>query len=116
MQAARQEPQRTAPRIHWDIIKITYFRDLHSFLEHIRMQTDYTLVAVEQTERSEGLTTFKHPEQPCFVFGNENAGLGDDCVLNCERVVEIEMNGYHPCLNVGQASSVIFYDYCGKNK
>lgn len=94
-----------------DVVKVTHFQSINQFLRHMKT-TDYEMVAIEQSDKSVLLTEFEHPKKPCFVFGNETFGLGDDVLLNVDKVVEIPMDGYHPCLNVGVTSGIIFYDFC----
>lgn len=98
-----------------NVIKIHYFQDVNSFFQYIN-DTDYDLVAVEQSERSVSLNTFIHPKKPCFIFGAEDYGLTDDVLLNVKDVVEIPMDGYHPNGNVGVCSGIVFYDYVSKLK
>ncbi len=93
-----------------DIVKITYFQNVNQFLNFMK-KTDYDLVAIEQSDRSVMLSEFKHPEKPCFIFGNESFGLGDDLLLNVPNIVEIPMNGYHPCANVGISAGIVMWDF-----
>jgi len=95
------------------IIKIRYFENFNAFLGHIR-KTNYEIVAIEQSERSISLNKFQHPKTPCFIFGNESYGLTDDILLSCKHVVEVPMDGYHPCANVGCAAAITFYDFVTK--
>lgn len=93
-----------------EFIKLTYFKDFHEFLEYSK-ETDYELVAIEQSNDSILLTDFEHPKKPCYIFGAETGGLTNDVLFNCESIVEIPMQGYHPCLNVGVSAGIIFYDF-----
>jgi tRNA G18 (ribose-2'-O)-methylase SpoU len=98
-----------------NILPIHYFQSINEFMRYMR-KTDYTLVAVEQSEKSVPLETFVHPVKPCFILGNESTGIGDDVLLNVPHVVEISMNGMHPNANVGCASAIVFYDYASKRR
>lgn len=98
-----------------DIIKITYFNTFNQFLQHIKTST-YELVAIEQSENSISIHEFKYPKQPCFIFGSESYGLTDDILLNVKNIVEIPMEGYHPCANVGCSAAITFYDFVSKCK
>lgn len=98
-----------------EIVPIKHFPDNHSFLEHIKKETNYTLVGVEQSNRSILTTQLKYyPDNPCFVLGNESFGLGDDILLHCDLIVEIPMEGPHPCGNVGVSGGIIMYDFISK--
>ena len=94
-----------------ELVKVTHFKDCHAFLEHMK-ETDYELVAIEQSDNSVSLQDFNHTKKPCFIFGNETTGLKDDCLLSADAILEIPMEGYHPCLNVGVSSGIVFYDFC----
>jgi tRNA G18 (ribose-2'-O)-methylase SpoU len=96
-----------------EMVKITYFDNFNQFLEHTN-KTNYELVAIEQSERSVYLNEFKHPKMPCFILGNESIGLTDEVLLNSKSIVEIPMDGFHPCLNVGVSSGIVFYDFVRK--
>lgn len=99
-----------------ELMSIKYFNNFNEFKEYNTAVSGCTLIAVEQTNDSTIIDKIhKYPENPCFIFGNEAHGLGDDILLNSDMVVEIPMNGYHPCVNVGCASAIVFYDYVRKN-
>jgi len=97
-----------------DFIKVHHFQDFSSFFKFIREETDYTPIAIEQSERAENIYSFEYPRKPLFIFGNESYGLNDEVLLNCSKVVEIPLYGNHPCANVGVCSGIVFYDFTKK--
>lgn len=98
-----------------DVIPVHYFDTFSEFLKHVKEKTEYSLVSVEQSEKSIYTNQLNfYPENSCFVFGNETSGLGDDVLLNSDLVVEIPMRGVHPCANVGVSSGIMFFDYINK--
>ncbi len=96
-----------------DIIKITYFKTINEFLLYIKT-TQYSLVAIEQTESSESLMTFKHPKKPCFMFGHESYGLTSDVMVWSDHIVDIPIEGHHPSFNVGVCAGIVMYDFVNK--
>lgn len=96
-----------------NILPVRYFQSVNEFLRYMK-KTDYSLIAIEQSEKSVPLETFIHPKKPCFIFGNESTGILDDILLNVPHVVEISMKGLHPNANVGCAAAITFYDYVSK--
>lgn len=98
-----------------EFIKITQFRNESEFLDYIR-DSDYSLVAIEQSEKSVMINEIEeYPKNPLFMFGNESFGLGDNILLNSDLVIEIPNPGWHPCLNVGVSSGIVFYDFMTKH-
>lgn len=97
-----------------EIVNVTHFSTEMDFIQHAR-ERGYTLVSVEQSEKSLFTTDIKeYPPNPCFILGNETFGMGDGMLLNSDLVVEIPGEGAHPSLNVGCAASVVFYDFISK--
>ena len=99
-----------------ELMPIRYFKSFSEFKEYNKAVLNHTLIAVEQSNNSVLINKIrKYPKNPCFIFGNEAVGLGDDVLLNSSMTVEIPMDGYHPCVNVGCASAIVFYDFVRKN-
>lgn len=99
-----------------DILKIRHFGTLSGFLRFIKTERDYKLVSIEQSDKSVSMESIKqYPTPTCFIFGNEGFGLGDDALLQSDLIVEIPMDGFHPCLNVGVTSGIVFHDFVRKN-
>lgn len=71
----------------------------------------YTLIAVEQTERSLSLENF-HPADGAryaFVFGNEVAGVDQDVVDQCDFSLEIPQYGTKHSLNVSVSVGIVLW-------
>lgn len=66
-----------------------------------------TPVAIEVRENSENLINFEHPENPLYVFGPEDGGLGRVPLMHCHRFVMIPT--MH-CTNLAAAIYIILYD------
>lgn len=99
-----------------EFIKIRYFKDETLFFQYIK-NTNYSLIAIEQSDKSIMISDVKkYPKNPLFIFGNESFGLGDNILLNSNLIIEIPNPGWHPCLNVGVSSGIVFYDFMTKTK
>ena len=94
-----------------DFIPVNHFSNMSQFLNHVRENTQYSIVAVEQHSRSQNIFNFKYPKNPLFIFGNENCGLNDEVLVKCENIVQIPMEGIHPCANVAMSAGMVVFDY-----
>lgn len=81
--------------------------DLHEVIPF-----DCVPVAVELVERATPLTEYKHPERAFYVFGAEDATLGERVLSWCRDVVYIPTNG---CLNLAACVNVVLYDRQSKS-
>lgn len=66
-----------------------------------------TPVAVEFDQRMETLPQFEHPENPLYVFGPEDGGLGKVIMMHCHRFVTIPTKH---CVNLAAAVYITLYD------
>lgn len=72
-----------------------------------------TPVCVELMENSEALTTFIHPENAVYIFGQEDGGVPQVIRRLCHRFVHIQSNH---CLNLSAAINVILHDRKAKRQ
>lgn len=66
-----------------------------------------TPVAVEVRENAEPLHMFEHPENPVYVFGQEDGSIPQALLRHCHRFVIIPTNH---CLNLATAVSTLLWD------
>jgi 23S rRNA (guanosine2251-2'-O)-methyltransferase len=69
----------------------------------------YTVVALEQTGRSEKLPDYQPPGKVAIVVGNEVEGLKPAEVAYCAAALMIPMLGSKESLNVVQAAAMALY-------
>lgn len=69
----------------------------------------YTIVLLEQTEKSMLYQDFSPQGKICLVVGNEITGVCDSLVDICDRAIEIEMAGIKNSLNVSVALGIVAY-------
>jgi len=73
---------------------------------------DCVPVAVDLVEEAIPLTTYVHPERAFYVFGAEDATLGEQVISWCRDVIYVPTNG---CLNLAACVNVVLYDRMVKN-
>ncbi|WP_324675350.1 RNA methyltransferase [Hymenobacter sp. GOD-10R] len=73
----------------------------------------YVVVAVEQTDQSQALTTFlpDPARRYALVMGNEVFGVEDEVLALCDAAVEIPQFGTKHSLNVSVAAGVVLWDF-----
>ncbi len=74
---------------------------------------DCVPVAVELVDQASPLTDYRHPERAFYIFGAEDATLGDRVLSWCRDVVYIPTNR---CLNLAACVNVVLYDRLSKSK
>lgn len=68
-------------------------------------------VAVELLEDAENLVTFVHPKHAFYVFGAEDATLGEKTLSWCKYKVYVPTN---ICMNLSACVNVVLYDRMAK--
>ena len=69
----------------------------------------FTVVSVEQTEKSISLYDFSVPEKVIYVVGNEIDGVSKELLEVSDAVVKIPMQGKKESLNVGVAAGIVLF-------
>jgi len=72
---------------------------------------DCVPVAVELIEWATLLPEYTHPERAFYIFGGEDATLGDRVLSYCRDVVYIPTSG---CMNLAATVNVVLYDRLAK--
>ena len=73
---------------------------------------DCVPVAVDLIDGAIPLPGYKHPERAFYIFGAEDATLGDRVLSYCRDVVYIPTDG---CMNLAATVNVILYDRLAKS-
>jgi tRNA(Leu) C34 or U34 (ribose-2'-O)-methylase TrmL len=83
---------------------IPFFRvdDLHSMVPY-----DCVPVAVDLIEGAISLHEYRHPERAFYIFGAEDATLGNRILSWCRDIVYVPTDG---CMNLAATVNVILYD------
>jgi len=94
------------------------FEQLETLLEKIHelKAQSYTLIALEITDNSIPVSELKLEKNSkiAFVIGDENHGVSDSVLEECDAVVHIEMYGQNSSMNVVQATSIALYEFTKK--
>lgn len=90
---------------------IEYFKEGEDF-SHLKEK--YTFVAIDNVDGAVPMDDFVWPENTLMFFGQEQLGLPQELIDECDHVVYIKQYGSVRSLNVGCASSIAMYDYCSK--
>ena len=80
--------------------------DLHDIVPY-----DCVPVAVDLIEGATPLQEYEHPERAFYIFGAEDATLGERTLSWCRDVVYIPTNR---CMNLAATVNVILYDRLSK--
>lgn len=72
---------------------------------------DCVPVAVDLIDGATPLPFYKHPERAFYVFGAEDATLGDRITSWCQDTVSAPTNG---CMNLAATVNVVLYDRLSK--
>jgi tRNA(Leu) C34 or U34 (ribose-2'-O)-methylase TrmL len=91
---------------HKHIPFISGVEDLHDYIP-----VDCVPVAVDLVEGATPLNEFNHPERAFYIFGAEDATLGDRVLKYCKHTVYVPTNG---CMNLAATVNVILYDRLSK--
>lgn len=77
---------------------------------------NYTLIALEITDNSIPISDLKLDKNSkiAFVIGDENHGVSDAILKQCDAIVHIEMYGQNSSMNVVQATSIALYEFTKK--
>jgi len=74
---------------------------------------DCVPVAVDLVEGATPLPEYQHPERAFYIFGAEDATLGDRVLSYCRDRVFIPMEG---CMNLAATVNVVLYDRMAKSE
>ena len=74
---------------------------------------DCVPVAVDLIEGAIPLMEYEHPERAFYIFGAEDATLGDRVISWCRDTIYIPTDG---CMNLAAAINVVLYDRLAKQK
>lgn len=97
----KRMPREERMKGYREVEIINYERPLDSF------PADATPVAVEVRENAEPLHTFEHPENPVYLFGQEDGSIPKSLLHNCHRFVVIPTRH---CMNLATAVATVLYD------
>jgi len=69
----------------------------------------YKIIALEQSQKSVSLDSFKSKGNVALILGNEVRGLNPAVLQKCDKIIEIPMRGEKESLNVSVAFGIAAY-------
>lgn len=69
----------------------------------------YTVIALEQSERSVQLNEFSPPDKIALLLGEEVRGIENNLIEKCDEIIEIPMLGKKESFNVSVAAAIALY-------
>jgi len=90
---------------------IPFLQGMESVLNHIPY--DCVPIAVDLLPDAKSLTTFNHPERAFYIFGAEDATLGERITSKCKYKIFIPTTF---CMNLAATVNVVLYDRLAKEE
>jgi tRNA G18 (ribose-2'-O)-methylase SpoU len=86
-------------------IPLMHFENAEQLIESLPYSCP--LIGLELDDRSQCISTLKHPEQACYVLGAEDHGLTKDMSGRCHQLVQLPGRF---SMNVACAGTVVMHD------
>ena len=95
-----------------DTVQWLYFQETQTAVEKLKNEK-YTLVAVEQTEKSITLEEYPVDDKTKYalLFGNEVKGVEQDIINQCNESVEIPQFGTKHSFNVSVSAGIVLWEW-----
>ncbi|WP_317041690.1 TrmH family RNA methyltransferase [Winogradskyella sp. J14-2] len=79
----------------------------------LKLKETYQIIALEITESSTELSTFKlEANKPIvLILGDENFGVSEFILKQCDAIIHINMYGNNSSMNVAQSTSIALYEF-----
>lgn len=88
---------------HKPVLRVDNLKDVTPF--------DCVPVAVDLIRNAKSLITYNHPQRAFYIFGAEDATLGNRITEWCRDIIYIPTNG---CMNLAATVNIILYDRMAK--
>ncbi len=87
-------------------IPLREFDNFDDFYKSIPRNTE--LIGIELKEDAKSIFEFKHPERAIYLLGAEDAGISNDILSKCHKIIKIPFN--KNSMNVAVTGSIVIYD------
>jgi len=113
-QTSHRELQKTA--LGAEISVPSFYSDSTVEVIDRLKQENYTILALEQTQRSQMLSSFIFSQSVKYalVLGNEVEGISEEALMACDHTIEIPQVGSKHSLNVANAASIVLWEFFKK--
>jgi len=85
-----------------------YAKEIKEVLLELKSQ-NFSIISLEQTEKSVDLNGYQAPEMFALIVGNEVEGVSKTALDLSDACVEIEMRGEKESLNVSVSTGIALY-------
>lgn len=94
-----------------EYVKFQYQENLEKFIIQ-KKENGYKIIALEITESSIPLQdlSLQPSENIILIAGNENFGISENILQQCDKIVHISMFGNNSSMNVAQAVGIALYE------
>lgn len=89
-------------------LHVEYVKTTTEFIEKMRGE-GREIIAIDNIEGSQNLSTVKLPKHAVLAFGQEGTGISSELASAADKVVAIEQFGSTRSINVGSAAAVAMY-------
>lgn len=76
-----------------------------------KVPKDYKWIAIETTSDSTNIYQTELPEKIAFIVGNEVAGIDDEILDLCNKIIHIPILGKNTSLNVSHALAIALFEW-----
>ena len=93
------------------VVKYEVYEDASKVLSNLKT-ANYQCIAIEITESSTPIHTFQFSaDRPiALIIGDENFGVSEPVLKQCDHVLHINMFGQNSSMNVVQATNIALYE------
>lgn len=93
------------------IVKYEIAKDISEVILNLKAK-NYQCIALEITENSLPIHTFSFSAKKpiLLVIGDENFGVSETIIKQCDHVIHINMFGQNSSMNVVQATNIALYE------
>lgn len=100
---------------HYEVVK--HNLEIEPVIAELK-ENGYTVFAVDNTAEFNPQSVYKAdiPEKSAFIYGEEQLGLSEETIKQCDAMVYIPQYGSVRSINVAQAAAVIMGEYNRRHK
>ena len=95
-------------------LHVEYISTTAEFINKMRDE-NWIIIAVDNIDGSQNLSTVKLPKHAVMVFGQEGPGISAELAAAADMIVAIEQFGSTRSINVGSAAAVAMYAWLEQN-
>lgn len=91
-----------------DSLEWSHSQDVRRVIEKLKSE-GFAIAALEQSELSVGIDTYKAPWKIALIVGSEISGVSEEVLRQCDEIVEIPMSGRKESFNVSVAAGMALF-------